>query len=116
MLPVSSQSRFFLYASPTDMRKSFNGLQGIITNQLNRNALSGEVFIFINKRRDRIKLLVWDEDGFWLFYKRLEKGRFQNIISGDDQGMRIAYETLIMLLEGIDPTNVKRRLRYRKKG
>ena len=58
------------------MRKSFDGLSGLINNELKKNPLSGDVFIFINKRRDRIKLLIWDRTGFWLFYKRLEKGRF----------------------------------------
>jgi transposase len=58
------------------MRKSFNGLQGIVTNQLRRDALSGEVFIFMNRRRDQVKMLVWDRSGFVIYYKRLERGRF----------------------------------------
>ena len=114
MLPISSQSRFSLYARPTDMRKSFDGLQGIIANNLNRNPLSGEIFIFINKRRDRIKMLVWDRNGFWLFYKRLEQGRFQKLLSADEKGLNISYETLVMLLEGVDLKHVERRKRYQK--
>lgn len=114
MLPISSQSRFFLYSLPTDMRKSFDGLQGIVQNHLNRNPLSGEVFIFINKRRDRIKMLVWDRNGFWLFYKRLERGRFQKLLRADEKGINISYETLVMLLEGVDLTSLKRRKRYQK--
>jgi transposase len=57
---LSSASRYYLWLEPVDMRKSFNGLQGIVTNQLRRDALSGEVFIFINRRRDQVKMLVWD--------------------------------------------------------
>jgi len=112
MFPISSQSRFLLYTQPADMRKSFDGLQGIVNNHLNKSPLSGEVYIFINKRRDRIKMLVWDGDGFWLFYKRLEKGRFQTLPSNEAKDIHISYETLVMLLQGIDFTRVKRRPRY----
>ncbi|MHB2149704.1 IS66 family insertion sequence element accessory protein TnpB [Calditrichota bacterium LG25] len=114
MFPVSSQTRFFLYSEPTDMRKSFDGLSGIVINELNVNPLSGDVYIFINKRRDRIKLLIWDRNGFWLLYKRLEQGRFQKLFFKDSKGAYISYESLIMLLEGIDLNSVKRRKRYAK--
>lgn len=96
------------------MRKSFDGLSGLINNELKKNPLSGDVFIFINKRRDRIKLLIWDRNGFWLFYKRLEKGRFQSLFANGQKGFSISYETLIMLLEGIDLNSIKRRKRYAK--
>jgi len=112
MHPVSNQSRFFLYANPTDMRKSFDGLQGIVNNRLNRDVRSGEVYIFINKRRDRIKLLVWDRNGFWLLYKRLEQGRYQELFAANKNGLAISYETLVMLLEGVDLSSIKRRKRY----
>jgi hypothetical protein len=62
------------------MRKSFDGLQGLVVNELEMDSLSGDIFIFINKRRDRVKILVWDRNGFWLFYKRLEQGCNPNII------------------------------------
>jgi len=114
MFAVSSQARFFLYSEPTDMRKSFDGLSGIVINELNGNPLSGDVYIFINKRRDRLKLLVWDRNGFWLLYKRLEEGRFQKLIFKDSKGTYLSYESLIMLLEGIDLHSVKRRKRYAK--
>ncbi|MHB2149985.1 IS66 family insertion sequence element accessory protein TnpB [Calditrichota bacterium LG25] len=96
------------------MRKSFDGLSGIVINELNVNPLSGDVYIFINKRRDRIKLLIWDRNGFWLLYKRLEQGRFQKLFFKDSKGAYISYESLIMLLEGIDLNSVKRRKRYAK--
>lgn len=114
MLPVSSSGRFFLYTESTDMRKSFDGLHGIVKDHLNMNPLSGDVYLFINRRRDRMKLLVWDRTGFWLLYKRLEQGRFQKIFMMDNNSIELSYESLIMLLEGIDLESVKRRKRYRK--
>jgi len=112
MYPISNQTRFFLYSEPTDMRKSFDGLCGIVSNELAADVLSGDVYIFINKKRDRIKMLIWDRNGFWILYKRLEKGSFQRLISKDSKGIYISYETLIMLLEGIDLNGIKRRKRY----
>ena len=113
MFPISPSSKFFLYSKAVDMRKSFNGLQGIIYNNLDSNPLSGDIYLFINKRRDRIKLLVWDRTGFWLLYKRLERGRFQELINSENKTIELSYESLIMLLEGIDIYSVKRRKRYK---
>ncbi len=72
MFTLSSNNRFHLYSQPTDMRKSFNGLSGLVENELERTPLSGEVFLFINKRRDKIKLLHWGAGGYTLYYKQLE--------------------------------------------
>ncbi len=97
------------------MRKSFDGLYGIVTNILNQDPLSGAVYIFINKRRNRIKLLVLDNDGFWIFYKRLEKGTFQiPAVSSDASYLKITYDQLVMILQGIDLTSIKRRPRYHR--
>ena len=70
-------ARYFLYSQPTDMRKSFDGLSGLVTSSLGQDLMSGDVYIFINKPRNRIKLLRWEPGGFVLFYKRLEKGTFE---------------------------------------
>jgi len=70
-------ARYFLYREPTDMRKSFDGLCGVVTGGLGQNPMSGDVFIFINRHRNRIKLLRWETGGYVLFYKRLEKGTFE---------------------------------------
>lgn len=95
------------------MRKSFDGLSGIVSSALGKDPLSGDVFIFINRRRDRMKLLVWDRSGFWLFYKRLEKGTFQFPPHPKlDCGIQLSYEELTMILEGIDLTSIKRHPRY----
>ncbi len=74
MFALSSKNRFHLYSQPTDMSKSFDGLSGLVQNILGRNPTGGDVFIFINKRRDKIKLLHWQGAGFILYYKRIEKG------------------------------------------
>jgi transposase len=110
MFPVSSASRVFLYQEPTDMRKSFDGLSGLVSLHLNADPQSGDVYLFINRGRDRLKMLVWDKDGFWLFYKRLEEGRFQRPAAGTNE---ISYQTLVMLLDGIDYLKITRKKRYK---
>lgn len=116
MVAISSHLKFYLYSQPTDMRKSFDGLQGIIQNQLKVNALSGDVYLFLNKRRDRLKLLFWERDGFWIFYKRLEEGTFQQPLKKSSDGsVELYYEELVMLLKGIDLHSIKRRKRYSRR-
>ncbi|MBD3339136.1 MAG: IS66 family insertion sequence element accessory protein TnpB [Candidatus Lokiarchaeota archaeon] len=115
MFPVFPGLRFYLYSQPTDMRKSFDGLSGIVTNARLGNPTSGDVYVFVNRRRDRMKLLVWERTGFWLFYKRLEKGTFQiPPHSADQKTIELSYDVLMMLVEGIDITHIKRRPRYQK--
>ena len=70
-------ARYYLYREPTDMRKGFDGLCGLVNDRLGENPMSGDVFIFLNKQRDRIKLLRWEPGGFVLFFKRLERGTFE---------------------------------------
>ena len=108
---------FFLYRHPTDMRKSFDGLSGLVTNHLEQNPLSGDVYVFLNRRRNRLKLLLWDGDGFWIFYKRLEKGAFQLPLFAENAlSLELAYDQLLLMLQGIDLTSIKRRPRYRRPG
>jgi transposase len=115
MLPVFPGFRFYLYSQPTDMRKSFDGLSGIVTNDRLGNPTSGDVYVFVNRRRDRMKLLVWERTGFWLFYKRLEQGTFQIPPHSVDQvTIELSYDVLMMLVEGIDVIQIKRRRRYQK--
>ena len=111
MISFSSSQRFFLYRGATDMRRSFAGLSGIVTNELQKPLTTGDVFIFINKPRDSIKLLVWDRNGFVIYYKRLEEGTFE-IPVGDEKSIAIKWEELVMMLEGISLKSVKRRKRY----
>ena len=111
MFPVSSQSRFYLYGSPADMRKSFDGLSGLVTNQMKADPLNGSVYLFVNRVRNRLKMLVWDAGGFWLLCKRLEQGRFQLPEAGQHE---LDYHTLLMLINGVDYTQIKRKKRYKK--
>ena len=108
MLNLSVHQRHFLYGKSVDMRKSFDGLSGLIRDQMHGDPLSGDVFIFINRRRNQIKLLCWEKDGFMLFYKRLERGTFEWPI-GDQSD--ISIEVLSSMLYGIKHCGVQKRKR-----
>ena len=113
MLPFTARCNFYLCTHATDMRKSFDGLCGLVSSALARDPVSGDVYVFFNRRRDRIKLLVWDRSGFWIFYKRLERGTFQLPRHLSNQtSLDVPYEDLMMIIEGIDLASVKRRPRY----
>jgi len=95
------------------MRKSFDGLCGLVTNRLKQNPMSGDVYLFVNKPRNRIKLLRWEAGGFVLFYKRLEKGTFE-LPPSDKSGESnsLDYGELAMLITGISMRNAKKRMRF----
>jgi transposase len=113
MISFSSQQRYFLYPEATDMRKSFDGLGGLVNREMDGGLLSGDVFIFLNRRRDRIKLLVWDRSGFVIYYKRLEEGNFEMPIRKIEAGrVEMRWEELVMILEGIRLDSVRRRKRF----
>ena len=113
MFTLSSSNRFHLYGEPTDMRKSFNGLSGIVENELGRIPLCGDVFLFINKRRDKIKLLHWDAGGYTLYYKRLETGTFElPNYDVSDASIAINYTQMVMIVDGLSIKNIHRRERY----
>jgi transposase len=98
------------------MRKSFDGLSGLVRSVFNADLLDGNLFLFINRRRDRIKMLWWDRDGLALFYKRLESGTFESIPSADDcAAIEIDATQLAMLLGGVTFNSVRRK-RYSKAG
>lgn len=100
MFSLSSSHRYRLYRGACDMRKSFNGLSGLVQNELGRDPTSGEVFVFINRKRTHIKLLHWESGGFVLYYKRLEKGTFTPPeLSGGQTVVR--WPELVMMIEGI---------------
>ena len=79
MLSLPSRVAVWLACAPVDLRKAFDGLATMVRDQFHRDPFSGDVFVFFNRRRDRVKLLVWDDNGFWLLYKRLELGTFEAI-------------------------------------
>ncbi len=113
MLSIAAGTRIFVAAGATDMRKGFNGLQGIITGMLEQDPLSGHLFLFVNRRRDKLKILYWDGDGLAIWYRRLEQGTFQMpTITNDHKSAEIRSEELTMLLRGIDLNSAKRRKRF----
>lgn len=112
MITLPSNAEILLYQKPTDMRRSFDGLSGMVREELGREPTDGSLFLFINRRQDRIKILYWDRDGLALWYKRLESGSFERINRGDQTAVRIDATELSMLLGGVSLSHVKRRKRY----
>jgi transposase len=120
VLNLPLPGRVFLCTLPTDMRKSFDSLAGLVEQQLGQDPLAGDLFVFRSKRGDRLKLLYWDSDGLAIWYKRLEEGTFafppadaQRVRVGE-HGLVIRPAELAMLLDGIDLANVQRRRRYQR--
>jgi transposase len=113
MLTIASQTRIFIALHATDMRKGFDGLSGLVSDTLKQDPLSGALFLFVNRRRDRMKVLYWDGDGLAIWYRRLEQGTFQ-IPSSNDQlnAIEIRSDEFTMLLRGIELSSVKRRKRF----
>ena len=106
MLALPGNARLFIYQSPMSMRKSFEGLSGAIEELFPGELLSGALFIFLNRRKDHMKVLFWDRDGFVIYFKRLEQGTFKWKWGSTDVLDRRAF---LMLLEGITPKHLQRR-------
>ena len=103
----------FLFAGPADMRKGFDGLSGLVINKLKQDPLSGDIFIFINRQRTLIKLLVWDQTGFAIWHKRLEQGTFEMpSIDSTSSSVEINRQKLMLILEGISLKNIHIRKRF----
>jgi transposase len=105
----------YIATSPVDMRKSFDGLAAIVKNGFQKNPLDGTFFVFINRAADRMKILYWDRDGYALWYKRLEAGRFRlpvAMMRDGKQAVLVSTAQLAMILEGIEPVAVKKRKRF----
>src|SRR5690606_4736148 len=114
MFALGTSQRYYLCRSFCDMRKSFDGLCGLVITDLKREPHNGDVYIFINKSRDKIKLLQWQPGGFVLYYKRLESGRFFKEKEGESSGaITLDYHQLVMLIEGIQFKEIKRQKRYK---
>jgi len=113
MIHISDKSRYLLYNGNTDMRKSFHGLAAIVKYKMQRDVLSGDIYIFISKRRNAIKLLRFEPDGFAIFYKRLEKGTFEiPAHDSQSQAMFLTDNELIFILKGVALNRIKYRPRY----
>lgn len=110
---LTGQARMFLYTGPADMRKGFDGLSGLVINKLKQNPMSGDIFIFINRQRTLIKLLVWDQTGFAIWHKRLEQGTFEMPpVDPSSSSVEINRQKLMLILEGISLKNIHSRKRY----
>lgn len=114
MLSLPPSVHIYLASTPTDMRKSIDGLMAIVRNAWSLDAYSGHLFVFPSRRGDRIKLLFWDRGGFVLYYKRLERGRFKvPPLDESTQACEIEASELAMLLDGLDARDVRRPKRWR---
>ncbi len=110
-----SDIRIFLCTTPTSMTYSFDSLMARAKNIFDQDPLSGHLFLFFNRSRDRIKILFWDQDGFCIWYKRLERGVFQFPDAADgEQRLELTYDQLTKMLGGIDLRTGRRRRRYRR--
>jgi transposase len=115
MIALPPQMRIFLYRHATDMRKSFHGLVAIVESQLQQDPLSGSFFVFVNRRRDRIKILYWGQTGFCLWYQQLQQGTYQlpDPATLEKQAtLELTRSQLSMILDGIDLTSVRQRRRF----
>ena len=113
MIGLHAQHNYYLYSQPADMRKSFDGLSGLVRNGLRRNPTSGEVYIFLNRKRNIIKLLLWEGSGFAIYSKRLEQGSYERPGREDQAGgIQLSWEELVLILQGIALGSIQRRKRY----
>ena len=120
MLPqLPAAVRVFLCSRPTDMRKSFDGLFGMVREFLGQDPLSGHLFLFLNRRRDRAKILFWDRDGLVIWYKRLEAGSFQSLDptprtaqTSGAAGLELSATELALILSGVNLATARHRKRY----
>lgn len=122
MLIVPPRTKVFASLAPTDMRKSFHGLIGIVEKELGQQIENGDLFLFFNRRRDRLKVLFFTGDGTVILYKHLERGTFEALRSDDNktsqastnQYLTLSIDELRLLLEGIELSSIKRRRRWRR--
>jgi len=118
MIALPPQIRVFLYRRPTDMRRSFNGLIALTESELKQDPLSGSFFAFVNRRRDRMKILYWGQTGFCIWYQQLQRGTYQLPChdSLDERAtLEVSRAQLSLILDGIDLASARQRLRFELK-
>jgi transposase len=117
MMHLPASVRVYLCTVPCDMRRSFDGLHALVTTAMHLDALGGHLFVFSNRRRDRVKILYWDRDGFAVWAKRLEEGTYAMPFgdAASEPRREITAQELGALLSGIDLSVAQRRKRYRRK-
>lgn len=109
MLSLSPSCRYFIYRQQADMRKGFDSLSGLVRDGLGKDPLSGDVFIFFNRRRTQVKLLLWERDGYSIYYKRLERGSYELPLHDTPE---LRADDLLLILQGISLKSVRRRKRF----
>jgi transposase len=115
MLSLGSNTRIYLATAPTDLRKSYDGLSALVEGSFGMDAMSGDLFIFLNRRATQVRILFWDRDGYCVLMKRLEEGTFRRVKTAEGQDtVEVDAGELAMLLEGIDAERVRRRKRYKR--
>jgi transposase len=116
MISLPHPVRVFLHTGPTDLRKGFDALAGLVTTAFSRDPTSGHLFLFVNRRRDRLKILYWDRgDGWAIWYKRLEVGSFQiPAVPSNAVSMEMTPTQLALILSGIDLRSARQRKRYQR--
>jgi len=113
MLQLSSSTRYYWYHGVTDMRKGFDALCGIVLQHMQANILHGGVYIFVNRKRNQIKLLTWEGDGLAIYYKRLEKGVYElPQVSPDEASASIDVVQLQLILHGILLGSIRKKVRF----
>jgi transposase len=117
MIALAPQVRVFLYRLPTDMRKSFHGLIALTESALKQDPLSGGLFVFVNRRRDRIKILYWGQTGFCIWYQQLQQGTYQ--LPAEDaleaqETVEVTCSQLSLILDGIDLASARQRTRFQR--
>jgi len=115
MLSFPSNVRLYLATAPTDLRKSYTGLSALVEGTFGMDAMSGDLFIFLNRRATQVRILFWDRDGYCVLMKRLEEGTFRRVKTAEGHDtVEVDAGELAMLLEGIDAPTVRRRKRYKR--
>lgn len=111
-MSLGGSHRVFLCRHVVDFRKAHDGLCALVRDEFGDDPFAGDVFVFHNRARDRVKLLLWDRNGFWLLYKRLEQGTFPFDAGGEGKRVEIERARLAMILEGIEWRSARKSLRY----
>jgi len=115
MISLPHPVRVFLHAPATDLRKGFDALSSLVTTAFSQDPMSGHLFLFVNRRRDRLKILYWDRDGLAIWYKRLETGSFQiPAVACDAVSVEMGPTQLALILSGIDLRFARQRKRYQR--
>ena len=118
MIALAPQVRVFLYRHPTDMRKSFHGLVALTQSELQQDPLSGSLFVFLNRRRDRMKILYWGQTGFCIWYQQLQQGTYQlpaHDSLDSTKALELSRSQLSLILDGIDLATARQRTRFVRK-